>query len=293
MLKKLFTIAAVSGIAISAQALTPTLDGVINSGEYDSFQAAVQTTQTGFGNNVDSDLDSAGGGELDSLSIADDANFLYLGITGNMENNGNPIVIFLDLDNNIATGASTIPANPFSFIVGTQLPIGAELVITPNAGNDVEIFCNVHTFGGTASSDFMGSTGDTGGPAAATTGSITNSVNGTGSHMLNFALDNSNVAGVAGGSIAPAGGVAAAVSTGLEIAIPKSLLDQAAVGSIGANIGIYVAYTSSGGFFSNQFLPGLATPGVNVGNSPNLSGEAFVTYAVGAVPVELSTFEIN
>lgn len=83
--------------SLSAQA---TFDGTINDGvvEWSSASGpAVQDNHTGFGNQVPTSPD-VNGSELDELFVRTDGTFLYLGITGNLEENGNAIIIFIDYD---------------------------------------------------------------------------------------------------------------------------------------------------------------------------------------------------
>jgi hypothetical protein len=90
------------------------------------------------------------------------------------------------------------------------------------------------------------------------------------------AIDNSSTQGVAGGIVAANAANARATTTGLELCIPKDLLDFANGDEIadGDAIGVFVTLSgvSPNNFFSNQFLPGLDTPANNLGDSgPDLS----------------------
>jgi hypothetical protein len=264
---------------------TPTIDGSTNDGVYGA-TVAVQTNQTGFGDSTGGTPNStAGGGELDNMRITDDANNLYVAVAGNFEHNGNFCAIWIDCDNNSATGASTIPAGGFGYAAGSKLPIGAELCVTPNAGNTYDIFCNAHLYTGASpgtfvSSDFLGSVPYSGTPTVVTSGTITHTINGT-TRTITLAINNSNTSGVLGGNAAITGAEnPGAINTGLEIGIPKTLLVQAK-GSAGiSTIKLYAAYTSGSGFFSNQMLPGLLVPAANVGNTPDLSGQNKITYTM-------------
>jgi hypothetical protein len=250
----------------------PAVDGTTNDASYGG-QVAVQTTQTDFGDNADAAPDVNGSGsELDNISLFSNGTHLYVALAGNMQTNGNFISIWIDTDNNRKTGAQVVPSNLFTFAEGAQLPLGAELVLTPNAGGPGQTaYLNVHLFnadGSSRSSEFIGSVaGSAGNP---TTGTITGNVDGT-SYSFPIAFDNSNTGGVATGTGAANMTNAAAVTTGLEIQIPRTLLDDAQGSAVSGDIAMFAAI-SGGSFFSNQTLPGLGTPQGNLGNAPEMTG---------------------
>lgn len=266
------------------------IDGVITSGEYGAgFQLAVQTVQTSFGDANNPAPDAANGSEADSISIRDTGDDLIIGIAGSFETNGNFAAIFIDADSNGASGATTIPANPFSFAVGTVMPtgFGCDVIITPNAGGPGQTaYCNAHTFDGTISSDFIGSAAGTAG--LPTTGTITGNVEGV-SRSFPIAYDNRNTAGVEAGTAAATGN-AANVFRGLEIAIPRTLLRSNVPIGPQTQIKVFVAITG-GSFFSNQVLPPLATPGNHLGTAPNLSANSVITYNFVNLPTSVETWE--
>lgn len=65
-----------------------------------------QRFQTGFGDDT-SGNQWGWGSELDQLYVTNDDTYLYIGLSGNLENNGNCIVVFIDVDEG-ATGANTL-----------------------------------------------------------------------------------------------------------------------------------------------------------------------------------------
>jgi hypothetical protein len=141
-------------------AAAPTVDGTLTDSDYGGI-VATQTTQTGFGDNSDGTPDSANGSELNSLRLFSDHLNLYVGVAGNLETNGNLVAIWIDTDNNPATGASTVPTNSFMFAENTELPLGAELCIVPNVNAPNQtIYMNGHLFNSDGSSRwdaFLGS----------------------------------------------------------------------------------------------------------------------------------------
>src|SRR5262245_47092115 len=85
-------------LAGAATAQTPVLDGRnIPTDFAGGSLLATQRFQTGFGD--DNDGGQFGfGSELDQLFVTHTSTDLYIGLTGNLQNNGNAIVIFIDVD---------------------------------------------------------------------------------------------------------------------------------------------------------------------------------------------------
>jgi hypothetical protein len=103
-------IACVAGgmLAASATLLAggPTIDGRNIPSDFAGAPTVVnQRFQTQFGNCNGSFF--CGGSELDKMFVMNDAANLYIGLAGNLENNGNSIVIFIDVDGN-AGGANPL-----------------------------------------------------------------------------------------------------------------------------------------------------------------------------------------
>lgn len=293
MRKSLFhsALALILAGGLPMAALAQTMDGSITAGEYGAgFEIAVQTTQTQFGDNTDASATTANGSELDSLSVGDDASFLYLGLAGNLETNWNKLTVYIDVDNNPATGRASDDGNswgPFSNSnPSVTLPLGAEIGLIFGAGAGFfEVF--VATFDKTTGAVL---TNNSSGYAPPFTGAAWTA----GSYSGTMALDNSNLAGVTGGTGAASG---AGVTTGLEISLPGNLLKDANGGAqvLGNTVAVLAMVGNSGNdFLSNQILPGLATPAGNLGGGTvNMSGFSVATYTVAAVPVELSGFSLD
>lgn len=257
---------AALGLSIVAPALAaPILDGSRDL-LYGS-AVAIQTVETQFGDNFS---------ELNAAYAAVESGNLYLMLTGNLQNNFNRLNIFIDsqpggqnvLQNNVNFGG-TNPENDgwAGKHAGMTFDAGFEanyLLTLRNGDNRFDI--DYAVIGGglgnflTASDVFGGST--TGANAAAL-------ANGIG-----VAFNNSNAAGILGGT-GPANQAAAlAVTTGIELAIPL-----AAIGSPGDVIKISVMINGANhDFLSNQYLGGLPAGTGNLGGDGaggfigNLSG---------------------
>jgi len=290
------------GLAGVALGTTPVaVDGTVPPGDagYSSAVVQVQTLQTQFGDNSDSAPDgNSGGSELDNLSVADDTTHLWIALGGNMEINGNKVAIMIDVDNSAVTGATTLPADGYGTFNGDQLPLGVELILTPNAGggsSNQSLYLNAYCYDSSGASiytNYLGTIGPNAGNP--TTGTITNTILGT-SYTFPMALNNANTAGVAGGTGTHTTPDPATVSTGLEIGIPRALLEQLKGGTLAAGdqVGIYTGIGGSGSpiYWSNQFLPALnfVPPVNNLGNAPNLSGQSYVAYTLTEPVVVLPT----
>jgi glycosidase len=273
----------------------PTVDGKIIGDPRWTTPVSVQTVQTGFGDNTDPTPDgNSGGSELDQLFVTSTTSTLYLGVAGNLEPNGNAIILMFDT-NGLAGGANVIDgtgatstwlgSQPNS-AAGTKLPTGftADIILEVQAHSPNQtLTLYAYTFGADGklvSEDTVGHVEAT--PGQATAGSITGPVNGT-SYTFQLALDNSHTGPVSAGSSA-ANPTGAGAATGLEIGIPLSLLGN-------GPYRILVGLTGSSGFWSNQFLPPM-NPGSNRGWRPDLStrGITPITYYL---PITVSRVEME
>jgi hypothetical protein len=254
-------LAAPAGAVVTGTAIPTTFGGTANA-------LATQTAATQFG---DATTPGQGGSELDQLFATCDAAGLHIGITGNIEQNGNALVLFLDT--NAATGSNVLNATNASYKISNANGLTFDPGFTPDYA------FAVNTFGGTTyvdyanivdptQSGFLGSTDVAGAELLANGGNIA------------IAMNNSNVLGVDGSSAANA----ATATTGLEM-----LLNQSAFGITGDSR--LLAYVVSGGgdYLSNQFLPGVPAGTGNLGapGSLNLNqyGVSYVTVKCGnAIP---------
>ena len=238
-------LAAGSLLAAPAIASTP-LDGANLHAKFGGTGLVLQTTGTGFGNNYS---------ELDQLWATNDAGGLHVGISGNMENNGNTVVVLFDT---VAGGSSVLNA-PGSPIANRNGNITFDDDFMPDYGvvfNNYQgtMYCNEANFAA-GTSGYIGNAPVGGGP-------------GGSDPMVQFALNNTNTAGV-NGTFDPAGDANTA-DTGLEMIIDNARLGLPAGGGC-VKMLAYLAGTDCN-YMSNQFLvpipANLADGGGNYGNLP-------------------------
>jgi hypothetical protein len=280
--------AAAALAALPALALAvPTIDGQNVPGD---FGAALNTQrfQTNFGDDASGDQ-FGNGSELNQLFVTNDGTYLYFGLTGNLQNNGNGMVIMFDVDGG-ATGAaqlftkdifgdgSTIAGLPRFFGGDDGGGVGYNDVVFDNG------FAPNYALGWSGGSPVGSQTltyylvdwielGDSVG--GVTPGSLDHvtTVNGLmvagdgdahggdgvlstsfwpGSDDLGIlgAADNSNTLGVDGGSGLWTTDPATA-TTGFEFAIPLSLLGLQA----NDDVCIFAIVGGDSGYLSNQLLP--------------------------------------
>lgn len=253
----------VSGLLAGPAWAAPTVDGTRDA-QYGA-PLAVQTVETQFGDNLS---------ELDAAYALCESGKLYLLLTGNIEANFNNLEIFIDSK---AGGQSTFDS---AHVGGPDVMDG--FAFDSGFTADYHLFARRGNFGGdkfdldfadlgaaafTSYTDILGGLTGTG-----TTGTGTNAV------PIAVGYNDSNAAGVAGGMAAANQAAAAAVTTGLELAIALSDLDY-------TGGGIRIMAGVNGGnhdYWSNQFLAGLPAP------QGNLGGDGAGTYTgEGAIDIGL------
>jgi hypothetical protein len=74
---------------------TPVIDGVLDASYV---QLALQTNQTGFGDNSDGTVEVGTGSELDGLYAVESGGVLYIFLAGNLESNFNKLELFFDTE---------------------------------------------------------------------------------------------------------------------------------------------------------------------------------------------------
>ncbi len=235
------------GSAASAQ---PTIDGSIAGDPYGD-ALAVQTVQTQFGDNLS---------ELNAAYGIIDGGFLYLALTGNIEGNFNKLEIFID---SVSGGENTLSGMPGNDNTGNL----AGLTFDSGFAPDYQLiarrgFADTNKFDldfaelGSDSnfSSYQSLFGDAQ-EGSAMTGTGTNAT------PISVAYDNSNDAGIMGGTDAADQAAALAVTTGLELAIALSDLGDP-TGPIKVS-----AFVNNGdhNFLSNQSLGGLPAGTGNLG----------------------------
>jgi len=258
-MRLLLAVALVGWTSVSLAAVT--LDGSIAGDGYQLESA--QTVQTGFGDN-DNELNAAW------AQIADGT--LYLTLTGNLGSNGNRLNIFIDSvaggENVLTThtGGGNNPANDNWALKHNGFTFDAGF-----AADYMLILRNHVTAAPQFDVDFtsVGNTNVVETSTAVFGPSLTGSNSNVGASGLGIAFNNSNVAGISGGTGAANQGAAIAVQTGIELAIPL-----AAIGNPGLGDCIKISAMLNGtnqDFLSNQFLGPI--DGVPLYSQVNLGGD--------------------
>ncbi len=260
------------------------VDGTRAGDAYGTY-AAFQLTETGFGDNQS---------ELDAAYCTTGRDRLFLMLTGNIEANFNKIEIFIDSKPGGENVLSGLPGNDGSSnMAGMGFDAGFEAdyhIIARRGGTQFDLDFGVLGTPGYASWGdlFSGNLEGAG-------------VTGVGVHAqpIHVAYNNSNVAGVVGGS-GPANALAAlAVETGLELSIALSDL-----GYTGGEIRVCAFINNQGhNYASNQFLGPVPPPQGNMGadgtgvftgvisfNLANFAGDQFFSCGEPSVPATNSTW---
>jgi hypothetical protein len=227
----------IAGAVLAVPALAATLDGANLHAKFPGESRAIQSNGTGYGDNYS---------ELDQLWAAFDGANVHLGVAGNMEMNGNTVVVLFDT---IAGGSSVLNA-PGSTIASYNGRLTFDNDFMPDFG-----FVLNNTFG-TLYADMV----DFGGGTAIHLGNApVNGGPGGNDPGIQFALNNNNVLGVT--SSDPSG--ADTADTGLEM-----LIRSARIGAAGSfKMLVYLA-NQDGSFLSNQLLPGVPNGTGNFGRGP-------------------------
>lgn len=256
-----------------------TLDGARDAAY--GLPLAVQTVETQFGDNLS---------ELDAGYAAIFGGNLHLLLTGQVENNFNKLNIFID---SVAGGQNVLQADALS---GGNNPENdgwankyAGFTFDTGFAADYMIIARNGNFGGNRFDlDFATIGGGIGAFQSSGdifAGSLTGVNASVGALGLGVGYDDSNVAGVLGGTAAANAAAAAAVTTGLELVIPL-----AAIGSPGIGDTIRVSAHINGSnhdFLSNQSLGGFAPP------QGNLGGDGAGTFTGNLSLIDLNNFPGN
>jgi hypothetical protein len=213
------------------------LDGNVLHAKFAGESKAIQTNGTGYGDNYS---------ELDQLWATCDGTNVHLGVAGNMEPNGNSVVVLFDT---IAGGSSVLNA-PGSAIAGHNGRLTFDDDFMPDFG------FSLNNSGGTLYADMV----DFGGGTSSYIGNApVNEGPGGSDPAVQFALNNTNTMGVT--SSDPSG--ADTADTGLEM-----IIAGAKIGSPAAFKMMVYLQNQNGEWLSNQFLPGLPNGTGNLNNGP-------------------------
>lgn len=278
----------------SAAVAAPIVDGTLD-GEYGG-AVAVQTVETQFG---DSTGGAAGGSELNAAYATIVGDRVFLMFTGNLEPNFNKLNLFID---SRAGGENVLSSTPQYDFNNTSQNYGgmtmdtgftADFHLFARWGNGPEGFQAdfVDRQGGGAA-QVPGSAGTGAVPvgfvSAGSIGAGNVGLNASGTALtqaLDFAINNNNSAGVAGGTGAANQAAALAVTTGMEFSIALADLGNPGFGDV---IKI-AAFVNNGdhNYLSNQFLGGLA------GGTANLGGDGAGGFTGTVSGVDLTEFAGN
>jgi hypothetical protein len=264
----------------------PTIDGTIAGDSYGA-AVSVQAVETGFGDNLN---------ELDAAYCTSSGGRFYLALTGNLQDNFNTIEIFID---SRAGGENVLSGLPGNSGTGSMAGLtfdaafAADFHVIVRHGNDGTDhfdldFAELGTANFSSYGNLFGGTLD--GSGATGTGLNT--------QPIEVAINNSNVAGVLGGTGAANQAAAMAVQTGLELSI--ALADLGASGDI--RVCAFVN-NQNHDFASNQFLGPVLPPHGSLGGDGNgtftglvnfdlgsFTGDQFFTCINRPIPVENTTW---
>lgn len=293
-MRTLLSLALTLALGASAQAIT--IDGTVDAGY--GAPIAVQTVETQFGDASDPN-GLGGGGELDAgYALAVEGDRLYVMLTGNIEGNFNKVSVFIDskpggentLDGSLAYDFADVSSNfgGLTFDAGFE----ADYHVFGRWGGgafEVDVVDRSNSTAGAELGNFGAATVGTGtgvqSGAILAGGTATTGADAGGflTQDVQFGFNNTNTAGVIGGTNAADPVAAAAVTTGFEFSV--ALADIGNPG-FGDTILIHAAYgNGDNNFHSNQILGGLPAPQGNLGGdgggnfTGNLSGIDFNQFA--------------
>lgn len=227
---------------------------------------AVQNVQTQFGDSNSGQIDVANGSEINGLFARVEGGVLYMVIAGNLESNFNKLEVFLDTSeggqNRLRGDNPNVDNNNGLNRMGDD---GTGNGLTFDECFTANFFVTT-TCGGTPFSTYANIAQvltDGGGIGAyiGSGGAGTNIIDDT-KYGVKVGYNNSNTAGVVGGT-GDAGTTGSGVRTGVEIALPLSLIGVDPVSP--QNIKV-CAFVNGGGhdFASNQFIGGLGAGYANL-----------------------------
>ena len=280
-MKKLLIVTAIAAVLGSGSAIAQVIDGSRTSaGESYGAPLVIQTVQTQFGDS----MMGGGGSELDAAYAYTDGTNLYLMLTGNLESNFNKLNIFIDSqpggENVITADTGNGGNNPTNDGWANKY---AGLTFDAGFEPDFLIICRNGSFDGdrfdidfcTVGSDSVALS------AFDVFGGSTQGSDGMLSNGITVGFDNSNDAGVLGGTQAADALAAAAVETGVELKIPLSEINA----SVGDTIKVCAHINGSNhDYLSNQFLAGL------VPDQGNLGGDGLGNFTGDLSLVDLTLF---
>ncbi len=268
-----------------------TIDGTNILVDFTGALKVFQDTPTGFGDAV---TPGVGGSELDGLFVTNDYYTIRIGLSGNLELNGNCMMLFIDSKDggiNEFTDSMTFTTPKLPNMVGVKfdsefLPDYAVIPNTYGGGHYVDFEQLV----GTEKDGYYGQgEGD-----IFISRILVNENNG-----FTYGFNNSNVGGVTTGSVSQA----SSVSTGWEMEIPFELIDVElpASGIIKVQVIITSPMSASSKWISNQSLPGINNAsGIqgeagtgNAGDYTTASGNQYLSYEYDVIPEPVAIYYLS
>ena len=293
-MKKLLALAIISLMATPAMAVV-TVDGTLDPAF--GSPLAVQTVNTEFGDASDP-TGLGGGGELNAAYGRIESGRLFLFFSGNIEPNFNKVNVFIDSQ---AGGENVLDGSLAYDFMDVSTNFGG---LTFDAGFEADYHLFARWGGGAFEVDIVDRAASTAGAELGNTGSATvgagtgiqsGTVSAGGSAALgadagtfltqdlDFGFNNTNIAGVVGGSGAADMTAAAAVTTGFEFSVALADIGSPAIGD---EIHIHAHYgNGNNNFLSNQVLGGLPA------DTGNLGGDGVGNFTGTSSGVDFSQFD--
>ena len=286
-MKKILILSALPVLVAGSALAQPVIDGTIAGDSYGP-AASVQAVQTGFGDNLS---------ELDAAYCTSEGGRFYLALTGNLEDNFNKIEIFIDSK---AGGENVLSGLPGNDGAGVMAGLTFDAGFAPDyhiivrhglsTGSVFDLdFAELGTTNYTYYGDVFGGTQE----GSGATGT------GLNAQPIKVGFDNSNAAGVAGGTAAANQAAALAVQTGLELSI-----DLSDLGFVSGDIAVCAFVNNADhNYASNQFLGPLQPPQGNLGGDgagtftgnlnfslANFAGDQYFTCSGQPIPVKTTSW---
>lgn len=276
--------------ALPAAALAQTIDGQNIPAEFGT-ALALQRYNTAFGTDT-TPGQFADRAEADGLYVTNDTGNLYIGVPGNLQNNGNSLVIFID-SNGPASGANFLLMKDFGipiaglprYLAGDQggnsgfdnimfdADFAPDFVLGLSGGSPVASqtatywLVNWTTLADNGAGNPFAHTNQvlglatSGDPTASGPAGTLGTFLSSNSLGVKAAGDNSETLGVDGGACGAPGadpaaaGAAATQTRGFEFSVPLSLMGL----SVGESVCLVAFISNENGFISNQVVPSAQT----------------------------------
>jgi len=248
----------VLGLLVQSAQAAPVVDGTKDAAYGNP--RSVQTVNTEFGDNAS---------EWNAAYATVDSGTLYLMLTGNLEGNFNKLELFLDTAAGGSNVLNTIGNDGSGVMNGMTLDAGFEpeyhfILRNGSFGGDKFDVDLATLNSGVGGAGALIIDGNGGGGTDIFGGTKEGSASAIGGTSLAVGFDNSNVAGIVGGTGAANQAAAKAVTTGLELSI-----DLADIGSPTGSSTVRVMVLQNNDnhdFLSNQTLGGLPAGTGNLGS---------------------------